>query len=197
MIGAKGGRPRKTVRSHRRKKEGEQDTSIKLCVMATEAAGTGTSVELHVDPTKTTIRQLKEMMSEQMSHAEVPEASISVDFIGLCHRGRMLKDDFLVGVYHLKEGDEVFLRIKGFGRSGQADRFPFCTEPTPEPEAMTLNEIKTALREGSIFRRALTFEQLVETLQVTFCGGQQLSTNYNMHKHTYRYTSKKQPAPTA
>ena len=160
-INSRGGKPREMIRSTRRQKEGTKHTAIALCVTATEASGTGTHMEVYTEPTST-IRQMKEMISEQMVHADVPEAQTAVDFIGLCHRGRILNDEFPVGVYHFKDGDTVYLRIAGFGRGGQANCFPFCTEPTPEPQAMTITEIKDSLREAGIFKRALTFEQLVE-----------------------------------
>jgi hypothetical protein len=153
---------KKRIKAHRKYGQ-ERGSSIKLIIEATESSNTGTRVEMYVDTHDgSDVRALKQRVLDQMHYAEVPEMVVGVDQLGFCFRGRMMRDDFPLMSYHPEDSQVIFLRIEGFRNKGYAEKFPFCSEPKPEFEAMTLEEIKQELRDRGVFKRAMTHEQLVE-----------------------------------
>jgi hypothetical protein len=161
MLGQKK-KAKKRIKAHRKYGQ-ERGSSIKLVIEATEAANTGTRVEMYVDINDgSNVGALKQRVSDQMQYAEVPEMIVPVHKLGFCFRGRMMRDEFPLMSYHPEDDQIIFLRIGGYQGKGHADRFPFCSEPKPEFEAMTLDEIKQELRDRGVYKRAMTHEQLVE-----------------------------------
>ena len=137
----------------------------RVVVKATAASGTGTSLRVQTDSTMT-VQALKELVFEQFQHSEVPEAEVPISSWSFQLKGRLLKDEFPLFSYHPKNKDVLFLRVQGDLHGGFANCFPWQTEPVPEPEAMSTAEIKAQLKAVGAFRPALTFDQLVECLQV-------------------------------
>lgn len=139
--------------------------TVRVMVKATTASGTGTSLRVRADSTMT-VQTLKALVQEQFEHSEVPEAEVQLSGWRFQHNGRLLNDNFPLFSYHPKDKDVLYLRVQGDLSGGFADRFPWQSEPTPEPEAMSMAEIKAELKAVGAFRPALTFEQLVECLRV-------------------------------
>lgn len=137
---------------------------IHVTVRATKAAGTGTTLRVdipqHEELGEMTVGDLKGLVAEAMSHAEVEEAELPLAAWGLQLYGRALNEAFPLASFHVQDKDTMYLRIT----PGQHDAagVPINVERRPEAPALYTAELKADLRAAGAFRPGCTFAQLVE-----------------------------------
>ena len=88
---------------------------IHVTVRATEAAGTGTTLRVdipqHEELGEMTVGDLKGLVAEAMSHAEVEEAELPLAAWGLQLYGRALNESFPLASFHVQDKDTMYLRV--------------------------------------------------------------------------------------
>jgi hypothetical protein len=136
----------------------------KLHVHATEASDTGTKVLLYVDQSAVRVEDVRNHVHKNMVLSETAEGKAPLEDIYFQYQGRKLQNDFPLISYHLEPDSMLYLRIPGNVYGGHATKFPFHSEPKPEPIAMTLTEMKNELRGLGGYKRNLTQEQLQEAI---------------------------------